>query len=316
MKKWLKRIGIVLLILFIFLNTIAAFHAYKFTHFYNQAKVEFKRPEQMSGWEKTKAVLFGVDYHKRPLTASPSLPYQTFQVESTDGISLEGWYVQKAESKGTVILFHGHGGTRSGTVTEAEAFYNFGYNVCMVDFRAHGNSEGNICTIGYNESADVKAVYDFIAKKGEKNIILWGISLGAATITKALTDYKEIKPSKVILEMPFGSLDEAVKGRLRLMHLPEQPFATLLTFWGGTEQGFWGFDHNPSEYAKNIRVPVLLQWGRNDARVTEAETASIFSNLATNQKQMVVYNESGHESLLKSEREKWLRSVKSFLEVK
>ena len=267
-----------------------------------------------SGWEKTKSILFGMNYPKRRITAVPSLPYQTFYTETKDGIRLEGWYVPKREAKGTVILFHGHGGNKSGVVSEAEAFYNFGYNVCMADFRAHGNSEGNTCTIGYKESEDVKAIYDYVTAKGEKNIILYGISLGAATITKAITDHKEIKPSKVILEMPFASLTEAVKGRLRIMHLPAQPFAALLTFWGGTEHGFWAFEHNPEEYAANIHVPVLLQWGQNDARVTDEETKTVFNNLASKQKRLVVYEQSGHQSLLNNEPQKWMSSVKRFLE--
>jgi esterase/lipase len=123
-----------------------------------------------------------------------------------------------------------------------------------------------------------------------------------------------MKVEKAILEMPFGSLYEAVKGRLRIMHLPEQPFATLLTFWGGTEQAFWAFSHNPQEYAKQVKVPVLLQWGRNDPRVTEQETNAILHNLASDKKQLVVYEQSGHQSLLKSEPEKWKGAVQQFLQ--
>jgi esterase/lipase len=211
-------------------------------------------------------------------------------------------------------MFHGHGGNRAGLTTEALAFHNFGYNVCMVDFRAHGNSDGTICTIGYKEAADVKAAYDFVVSKGETNIILYGISLGAATITKAVADYKEIKPSKVILEMPFGSLLQAVKGRVRMMHLPEQPISTLLTFWGGAQQGFQAFDLNPSDYAKQIHIPVLLQWGKNDIRVTADETTEVFDNLGTKDKTLVVYENSGHQSLLNNEPEKWRANVSHFLE--
>jgi alpha-beta hydrolase superfamily lysophospholipase len=210
-------------------------------------------------------------------------------------------------------MFHGHGGTRSGVVAEANAFHDMGYNVCMVDFRAHGNSDGNICTIGYKEVADVIAAFDYVIAKGEKNVVLWGISLGAATILKTLNDHPEIQPSKVILEMPFGSLMEAVKGRLRLMKLPEQPFATLLTFWGGAEQGFWAFGLKPSEYAHAVKVPVLLQWGKNDSRVNESETNEIYSNIPSADKRLVVYDNSGHESLLKKEPAKWLTQVTSFL---
>ncbi len=313
MKKIFKGFTIVLIILFIFLNVVVAFHAYKFTHFYDNITAPAKKAELMSGWEETEALLFGINYLKHPPSNYPAHPFENFYTKTTDSVELQGWYIPKSNSKGTILLFHGHGGSRGSIVTEANDFYNLGYNVCMIDFRAHGRSQGNICTIGYNESADVKAAYDYVAAKKEKNIVLWGISLGAATITKAMTDYKDIHPSKVILEMPFASLTDAVKGKLRIMHLPLQPLTTLLTFWGAVEQRFWTFSHNPSEYAKNIHVPVLLQWGKNDIRVTEDETKEIFHNLSSHQKQLVVYNNSGHQSLASNEPEKWNTSVKTFL---
>lgn len=315
MKKLLKGLGASLLTLFLLLNVIVAFHAYKFTHFYD-GNPTAKNSNLLSGWEGTEAILFGVNYFKSKISNKPGYPYQTFQAETKDGFLLDGWYIPKDSAKGTVILFHGHGGSRSSIVTEADTFRNLGYSVCMTDFRAHGNSSGNTCTIGYYESADVKAAYDYVVSKGEKNIILYGISLGAATITKAMTDYKEIQPSKVILEMPFASLQDAVKGKLRTMHLPAQPLTALLIFWGGVEQGFWTYEHEPAEFAKNIHVPVLLQWGKNDIRVTEPETDTLFKNLASKQKQLVVYNKSGHESLLNNEPKKWRNEVKSFLEKK
>ena len=312
MKKIFKGLAIVLITLFIFLNIVVAFHAYKFTHFYDKNTSPAKKV--MSGWDETEAILFGINYTKLPLSAYPAHPFQQFYTKTTDGFVLEGWYIPQTPSKGTVILFHGHGGNRGSILTEANNFYNLHYNVCMIDFRAHGDSQGNVCTIGYNESADVKAAYDYVAAKGETNIVLWGISLGAATITKALTDYKDIHPAKVILEMPFATLTDAVKGRLRTMNLPEQPLTTLLTFWGGVEQGgFWTFNHKPSEYARNIHIPVLMQWGKNDKRVTAIETLEVFQNLSSARKQLVIYNNSGHQSLAGNEPEKWNNTVKAFL---
>lgn len=314
MKKFLKGSGVGLITFFIFLNVVVAFHAYKFTHFYDNKNTSAKKPELMSGWEGTEAILFGEDYYKGKIISFPKYNYQTFHTKTNDGVLLEGWYIPKDSAKGTAILFHGHGGSRSNIVTEADTFHTMGYNVCMIDFRAHGKSAGNTCTIGYNEGSDVKAAYDYVTAKGEKNIILWGISLGAATITKAMTDYEEIQPKKVILEMPFGSLNDAVKGKLRMMHLPVQPLTEFLIFWGGVEQGFWTFHHKPTEYAKNIHVPVLLQWGKNDLRVTKPETETIFENLGSKEKQLAIYNASGHQSLLTNEPEKWVNTVKVFLQ--
>jgi uncharacterized protein len=313
MKRLLKILFRVFLFLFVLVNIMAASHAWKFTHFYEDAGLTRPRPEKMDGWEKTKAIFFGLRYPKSKNSIQPDSGFSNLTLTTEDGLKLSAWQFKKERGKGTVLLFHGHGSSKSKIMDEAMSIYAMGYSVLLTDFRAHGNSGGNTCTIGYDEAIDVKTAYDHIKATGEKNIALWGISLGAATITRAVSEY-QLQPAKIILEMPFGSLHEAVKGRVRLMHLPEQPTASLLTFWGGTEQGFWGFNHSPINYVKNIYCPVLLQWGRLDARVTEAETTGIFQNLSAKEKKLVVYETAKHESLLKNEPAKWKREVSTFLQ--
>jgi alpha-beta hydrolase superfamily lysophospholipase len=311
MKKILKFILKIGLVIFLLLNIIVAFHAYKFTHFYNNGEIAIKKQEDKTTWDKTKEILFGINAVKQQNAIADSINEKVI-LTTRDKIKLEGWYTAVDSAKGTVCMFHGHGGKKSGNNAEAEAFRKMGYNTFQIDFRAHGSSSGNTCTIGYDESEDVKLAYDFISTKGEKNIILWGISMGAATITKAINDFA-LQPQKVILEMPFGTIEDAVKGRLKLMGLPAQPIATLLTFWGGAEHGFWAFNMQPQEYAKKITCPVLLQWGANDPRVSKNEEDILFTNLATKNKKFVVYNTAAHESLCKKENEKWVGEIAAFL---
>lgn len=311
--KIIRRLLRIVLALFVLLNIMSAFHAYKFTHFYDDDP-ELKRvkPEQMSTASKIGAIFLGMKYPKSVNQDKPAMPYETIMLTTAGGTAIEAWHCKREAAKGTVILFHGHGSCKSKVLPEAEYFYSLGYNTLLVDFRAHGGSGGNTTTIGYREAEEVKLAFDHIGRQ-DKNIILWGISLGAATITRAISEY-QIKPSAVILEMPFGTLHEAVKGRVRTMGLPAQPISALLAFWGGTEQGFWAFSHNPCEYARSIACPALLQWGRQDARVTESEEKCIYEALATDKKEWVVYENSGHQSLLKNEPAKWRQTVKAFLE--
>jgi uncharacterized protein len=312
MKRFLKILLRTFIVLFVLINVIVAFHAYKFTHFYNTGEVVLKKQEDKSGWDKTKEILFGINAVKQQNTIADSANEKVI-LTTADKIKLEGWYTAVDSAKGTVCMFHGHGGKKSGNNKEAEDFRKLGYNTFQLDFRAHGNSGGNTCTIGYDESEDVKLAYDFIKNKGEKNIVLWGISMGAAAVTKGMNDYTALQPQKIILEMPFGTIEDAVKGRIKMMGLPPQPIATLLTFWGGTEHGFWAFGMKPEEYAKKITCPTLLQWGANDPRVSRAEEDILFANLATASKKFVVYENCVHESLCKKENEKWMGEVSDFL---
>jgi hypothetical protein len=311
MKRVSKTLLKTLLFLFLMVNIITAFHAYKFTHFYDAPEHALKKNHDRSGWDKTKEILFGINAFKQKNNIAADSAFQTIYLRSSSCPKLEAWYIPAVNPKGTVCMFHGHGGTKSGIFKESETFRNIGYNTLLVDFRAHGNSEGNTCTIGYVESEDVKLAYEYIKAKGDSNIILWGISMGAAAVTKSISDY-QLNPKKVILEMPFGSITEAAEGRIKLMGLPAEPLATLVTFWGGVEHGFWAFNMEPSQFVKKIACPVLLQWGRKDPRVTAHETNEIYENIRATKK-MVVYENSGHESLCKKENEKWVTEITAFL---
>ncbi len=309
MRTFLKYLIRTVAVIFLLVNIIVIFHAHKFTHFYNIGEVEMKK--EKTSWDKTKEILFGINAQKQP-NELPDTSYTAVTLTTKDSIKLDAWYTLVNNAKGTVCMFHGHGGRKGGNNAEAAAFRKMGYNTFQIDFRAHGSSGGNTCTIGYNEAEDVKLAYDFIKSKGEKNIVLWGISMGAATITKAISDYS-LQPQKIILEMPFGTIEDAVKGRLKLMGLPPQPVATLLTFWGGTIHGFWAFGMKPEEYARKINCPILLQWGKNDPRVTRSEEDILFSNISSSNKKFVVYESAAHESLCKKEHEKWMEEVTAFL---
>ena len=311
MKKIFKYLFRTVLVLFVLINIITAFHAYKFTHFYERSEVTTKAPGEKTGWDKTKEILFGINAVKKINDISDTA-WQPVFLATKSGLKLSAWYIPVDSALGTVVLFHGHGSNKSAVTREAEEFRKMRYHTFLLDFRAHGSSEGNSCTIGYDESEDVKLAYEFIKNKGEKNIVLWGISMGAATITKAINDY-ELQPQKIILEMPFGSILEAGEGRIRMMHLPAEPLATLVTFWGGLEHGFWAFSMKPTEFAKKIKCPVLIQWGANDPRVSRGEIDDIYNNISS-AKKLVVYDSCVHESLCKKETAKWRTEVNEFLQ--
>ena len=312
MTRFFKFLLRSIVALFILLNIIVAFHAYKFTHFYNNGEITIKKQEDKTGWDKAKEILFGINAVKKKNDVATDSTFKTIYLTTKDSLKLEALYITADSSKGTVILFHGHGGNKSGVIKEAESFNKIGYNTLLVDFRAHGSSGGNTCTIGYDESEDVKLAFDYIKANGEKNIVLWGISMGASTITKAVKDY-QINPEKIILEMPFGTIKDAVRGRLKIMGLPAEPIGTLLTFWGGAEHGFWAFGMKPQEFASTIKCPVLLQWGQNDPRVSRAEEETLFKNIPNPNKKFVVYENTGHESICKKETSKWEAEVTAFL---
>lgn len=318
MKKWFKRFGLLLLFVFVLLNIMAASYAYRFSHFYPPAEIKDVAFGKLSITGKVGYLFFGPKFPKSAITDKPKSPFTDITITTDDKIKLAGWYLQhgindSVKSSGTVLAFHGISASRSAMTDEIDAFYAMGYNVCSVDFRGHGESEGYACTLGDKEVNDVKAVYDFISSKGEKNIILYGRSMGAATILRTTAE-KNLHPSKIIMDAAFGSVPEGVRGRVRMMNkVPVEPFATLMCFWGGLEEGYWSFGIKTWESAEKVSCPVLLERGTADIRVTKEETQHIYSNLSSTKKQLAEYEGCEHESFFDKLPEKWKATVNGFL---
>ncbi|MFD1603111.1 alpha/beta hydrolase [Flavobacterium artemisiae] len=309
MKSKKYRFLKALLLLFILMNLIAFFHAYKFTHFKENKSEKTQSPEKLSSLEKVKTLFFGVNNPKPKSSKIPSQKYQTLKLKSNKEI--ECWHIQNLNPKGTVILFHGYGSEKSSLIERSDEFQKLGYSTMLVDFMGSGNSDGNQTTIGFKEAEEVKTCVDYISSLGEKNIYLFGSSMGAVSIMKSINDY-QIKPKGIIIECPFGSMYETVCARFKKMNAPTFPMAGILVFWGGIQNGFWGFGHNPSEYAKSINCPVLLLYGEKDKSVSRKEIDEIYTNLK-GIKELKVYKNTGHENYLIKNKIEWNKNVSNFL---
>ncbi len=304
-RKWIKRSLITLGIIFLVMNLVAIFHAYKFTHFDPTISDKKEQPQQLSFGEKVKTLFFGANLPRPVNHKTPLRDYETIRLKSN--CEIECWHIKTEQPKGTLILFHGYGGEKSSLLDKSEIFINQGYNTLLVDFMGSGGSEGNQTTIGYQEAEQVKTCFDYLVKEGEKNIYLFGTSMGAVAIMKCINDSK-IEPRGIILECPFGTMHQTVCARFNSMNVPTFPMANLLMFWGGIENGFWAFGHNPIDYAKEIECPTLLLYGAKDVKVSRSEIDEIFANLK-GEKELIIYPEAGHENYLN----KWTEDVSRFL---
>lgn len=215
------------------------------------------------------------------------------------------------KSKGVVLLFHGYRAQKENLSDNASLFRLMGYSTILVDFRASGNSEGNFTTIGYLEAENVKTVYEYAQKKYD-NITLYGISMGAASIMRAISVY-DLQPSRIILECPFSTMRQTIANRFERFHVPPFLLVDLLTFWGGKLHGFDAFQHNPVDYAKDIHVPTLLMCGDSDPNVKNFETNNIFKTLGTDQKFVHFFIQAGHENYIYRYSDDWYKTVEKFI---
>ncbi len=310
--KQRHRFIIITLLLFMLANVVAAFHAYKFTHFTERGKKTLA-PEKLSVAGKLKTLMLGID-NPRPVNRSfPQYPYSTIFIDSDERLAC--WYIPadtaRLPVRGTIAMFHGYSGDKSCMLQRAYEFRTLGYNTFLVDFPGSGGSGGMRTTIGYNESKDVRTVFQYLSSQDTGCVYLFGSSMGAAAILKAV-DERKLKPSGIILECPFGSMYQTVCARFSNMHVPSVPMAPILTFWGGLINGFNAFNHNPAQYAAGVSCPALLIYGLCDKNVSKKETNDIFQALSGSKK-LLICEKSGHDNFLKNSHDKWVKGVTLFL---
>lgn len=312
LPSFVRWIFWVLMVQFILINISASLYAYKLTHFYTDPSLRIYKPAP-NLLVKTWRLFTGPKQPRSVIGEPPTFPIDTVILKTKDGFSINAWY-GKADSitKGTIIFFHGITANKCTLLQESYEFRYWGYNVMLVDFRGHGSSSGNKTTIGMKETEEVKLTYDYLVQKGDKNIFLYGSSLGAVVIAKAVADY-QLPVSGVILDMPFLSLQTYLEGKARTLGFPSQPFAFLTTLWIGIENGFNGFRHQTTRYEKQMHCPVLMEWGANDDFVLGDETRKQYNAIASTQKKLVVYKQVAHESFLRKDPLRWRNEVGNFL---
>lgn len=310
--RWTIWVIVVQLVL---INISAALHADKLSRFYTDPALRDAAPPR-NILSRTWRLFAGQRFPKSIQGEAPYYPHDTVMLRTGSGLKIEAWYAAAdSNAKGTVILFHGLTMNKSRVLAEANEFRYDGYHVMLVDFRAHGNSEGKVTTIGYREAEDVKLAYDYVAAKGEKTIFIWGFSMGAVAAMKATVDY-QLKPAGLILEMPFLSLQSHLRARARtsgFRGFAEKPFAFFTTFWMGAERGFNGYGFRVDGLARQISCPVLLQWGDKDRLTLRSETDKIFQALPGPDKVLAVYTQADHQSLLQNDPDLWRKETGAFL---
>jgi len=313
-KRWLAIGALVVIAGFAGLNALAFNHAEAMLRFSDDGP-RTTAPERLGLLSRVKLLLAGVNVprpasHGHPSELAPDC--RALSVPGPSGVTLASWYCNRGRETPLVILFHGYSAEKTSLLGEARAFLDFGASVMLVDFRGSGGSSESYTTVGVHEAEDVAAAVRYArAKLSHDNVFLFGRSMGAAAILRAVHAHGA-QPDGVILEAVFDSLLNTVRHRFRAMEIPAFPIAELLVFWGGRQWGFDGFEHKPSAYAASVRCPVLLMHGARDSRVTLTEARRVFEAIPGT-KEFMIFEQSGHASYLSKNAGRWRSAVERFI---
>lgn len=247
-----------------------------------------------------------------------SIPYEDVFITSFDGLRLHAKFYAASERKAPVqIMFHGYkssaerdfcGGLREGI--------DGGFNVLLVDQRAHGESEGKYLTFGVNERFDCLSWANYAAERfgNDVKVYLYGISMGASTVLMASALPLPKSVSGIVADCGYTSPKDIIFSVLRDHHVPAAPVYAVARLGARL---FCGFDLDSASAPDALRrshIPVLFIHGDDDRFVPCRMSRENFEASAAEHKKLLIVHNAGHGLSYMLDRPAYLSSLHSFLE--
>ena len=126
------------------------------------------------------------------------------KITTKDDIDLIGWFYQGNTDKfKTILFFHGNAGSLENRTYKLNHFKNLNVNFLIIAWRGFSGNKGKPNEKGLYE--DAESAIRWLKSRGinEKNIILYGESLGTAVAVEVAQNKKY---AGIILESPFTSM--------------------------------------------------------------------------------------------------------------
>ena len=168
------------------------------------------------------------------------------KIKTKDNIELISWYHNKDfENYKTILFLHGNAGSLENRFHKINHFKNMDVNFLIIAWRGFSGNKGEPTEKGLYE--DARSAVKWLKSKGvdEKNIIIYGESLGTGV---AIEIAQNKNFAGVILESPFTSMIDAGKEKY-----PFLPVKFLLKD-----------KYESKKKIKNIISPILIMHGKVD----------------------------------------------------
>src|SRR5829696_6926809 len=213
----------------------------------------------------------------------PTQPFDRVKFQG-DGVLLTGWWFHgDSPKRGTIIYLHGVADNRGSSLGIAGRFVPKGFDVIAYDSRAHGESQGDACTYGYDERKDLSRVLD---KVEVRPIILLGSSLGAAVALQSAAEDSRV--DAVIAVSAFSDLRTIANERAPFFASKGKVDEALRI---AEDTAHFRVDEvSPVAAAARIKVPTLIIHGDHDDETPSAHSMRIFAALDEPKRLILVPN--------------------------
>jgi pimeloyl-ACP methyl ester carboxylesterase len=225
---------------------------------------------------------------------APPPPFCEEAYFAGDGVRLAGWRCRTtAERRGTIVTLHGFADNRRGALGIIARYLPRGFDVVAYDSRAHGDSDGDVCTYGVRERVDLRRVIDTL---DGGPVVLIGASLGGAVALQEAAGDSRV--AAVIAAESFSDVRTVARERAPAYFtapIIERAFALA------ERQGQFRIDDaSPERAAPLITASVLLIHGAADVETRPDHSRRIYRAL-TGPKRLILVPGAGHNRSLQPE---------------
>ena len=200
---------------------------------------------------------------------------------SYDDTELYGWFIKPKNNK-IVVFFHGNSHNIESFYHKLTPFVEAGYGAFIGEYRGFGGIKGSINEKNLGEDAIAAVKYLYSKGYSNKNIILYGMSLGSYTSTHTAYSLGTNEAFRaLILEVPFDSILNVVKQRIPNLF----PFLYIIKD-----------KYDNTSKISQLNLPVLIM-GASDDKVVPIERAEELYKQANEPKKMIIYKGAYHSGL-------------------
>jgi pimeloyl-ACP methyl ester carboxylesterase len=228
-----------------------------------------------------------------------------------DGRAVAGSWRDLGNDSPVVLLLHGFRGDRASMVPRARVLLDAGLSVLLIDTQAHGETPGEIITLGWRESRDVRAARDWIrARAPGRRVGVIGVSLGGAAV---LLGEQPAGFDAVVLEAVYPRLARALDNRIGIRAgWLRKALAPLLLVQIKPRLGVTPEELEPIRNIAKLDAPVMVVGGSRDAHTTEEETRELFA-AAIGIRQLWIVEGAAHQDFSRFDRAGYEANVVAFL---
>ena len=233
-----------------------------------------------------------------------------------DGLNLYGEYIDFGYEKCAVIL---QGRTESLLYSYyfADVYAKNGYNILVIDVRAHGLSDGACQTAGIKESDDLVVWIKLInSKYNIDDFTIHGICVGGAT---AIYAYAKLKNEgnnlikRIVTDGLFQSYYEIFKRHFIMLKKPAFPALQMVFFLTYLFTGARLFSETPMKYMKDIDIPILFIWSEKDIFSIASKSKELFDACASAYKEIYFFPEGKHSHVRSTQEAAYDQVISDFL---